>query len=227
MPTVLVTGANRGIGLGFARHYAADGWRVIATCRDPATAPSELREGGKVELHPLDIADQAAVEALARQLDGTAIDHLICNAGVYGPKSARLGRIDHEVWAQVLRINVMGTLKVCECFTDHVARGNLRVMAAISSKMGSMGDNTSGGVYIYRSSKAALKAVMKSLARDLKPRGIVVAILHPGWVRTDMGGPNALIDVDESVSGMRRVLARTTPETSGRFLDYRGGTVPW
>ena len=123
--------------------------------------------------------------------------------------------------------NAMAPLKVVESFVDHVARSDTRLIAAISSKMGSMADNTSGGSYIYRSSKAALNAVMKSLSVDLAPRGISVVSLHPGWVRTDMGGPSALIDASESVGGMRRVLESAPDELRGRFMNYDGREIPW
>jgi NAD(P)-dependent dehydrogenase (short-subunit alcohol dehydrogenase family) len=118
-------------------------------------------------------------------------------------------------------------LKVCEAFLEHVAASDLKVMAAVTSRMGSIGDNASGGSYIYRSSKAALNAVMKSLSVDLQPRGITTVVLHPGWVRTAMGGLSAQIEPEQSVEGMRRVLANLTPEESGSFFSYDGSRVPW
>lgn len=227
MPTTLITGANRGLGLEFARQYSENGWRVIATCRRPEMAHKLETLCCNVETHLLDVTDFAHVENLAHALDHEKIDLLINNAGVYGPQSAGLGELDYEEWEQVLKVNAISPLKICESFADHVASSGLKIMAAITSKMGSISDNTSGGSYFYRSSKAALNAAMKSLAYDLKPRGITVAILHPGWVRTDMGGNNALIDADESVAGMRKVIASLKLEDSGKFLSFDGAEIPW
>jgi NAD(P)-dependent dehydrogenase (short-subunit alcohol dehydrogenase family) len=203
MPTVLITGANRGIGLEFACQYAGDGWRVIATCRDPAKAGELSALGGDIEVHRLDVTDQARIQALAKSLKRSAVDLLLSSAGVYGPRPTQLGGVDYQSWMEVLHVNAMSPLKLCECFVDHVARSDLKRIVAVSSKMGSIADNTSGGSYIYRSSKTALNVVMKSLSVDLASRRVIVAVLHPGWVRTDMGGPSALIEVKTSVTGMR------------------------
>ncbi len=224
MPSVLITGANRGIGLEFARQYKADGWDVIATCRHPGQA-DELK-GLNVEIHALDVADFTAITALGQRLAGRAIDVLINNAGLYGGKQS-FGAVDADEWAQVLRTNTMAPLKMAEAFVEHLCAGQRRVIASITSKMGSIDDNTSGGVYVYRSSKAALNAVNKSLAHDLQPRGITCIVLHPGWVRTAMGGPGALITAQQSVSGMRRIIAGATQAHSGRFFAYDGAEVPW
>ncbi len=227
MPTVMITGANRGIGLELARQYAADGWRVLATCRDPKHA-ADLRQAiGDVVIKELDILDFPRVHAVAKAWKKEAIDLLILNAGVYGPRPSMLGGLDYDAWEEVFWTNAMAPLKVAEAFIDQVARSDRKVIAAISSKMGSMQDNTSGGSYIYRSSKAALNAVMKSLSVDLADRGIGVVVLHPGWVRTDMGGPHALIDVGESVSGIRRVLESAAADLGGRFVNYDGRDIPW
>ncbi|MBL6931770.1 MAG: SDR family oxidoreductase [Rhodospirillales bacterium] len=227
MPSVLITGANRGLGLEYARQYAADGWRVIATCRDPQSADELNALEGDVVVHPLDVSDYGQIQALARTLRKETIDLLLNNAGIYGPKPSKLGGIEYDTWEEVMRINVMAPLKVCECFRDHVAASDLKKIAVMSSRMGSVGDNDSGASYIYRSSKAALNAVMKSLSVDLKPRGISVVVLHPGWVRTDMGGPSGLIDVPESVSGLRQAIKSLSLETTGRFLNYDSTEIPW
>ena len=152
---------------------------------------------------------------------------MINNAGVGGQKNGGFGKTDTAVWEETFRINVIAVMKMMEAFADAVAGSQHRIIANMSSKMGSMGDNGSGGSYVYRSSKAALNAITVSAARDLESRGITVVALHPGWVRTDMGGHNALIDVQESVSGMRRVIDGLKPEQSGGFLDYKGEVVPW
>lgn len=227
--TVLITGANRGLGLEFVKQYAEAGWQVIACCRwpDEAKALQALaeRHAEQVEVHQLDVANFEEIDALALILQGRAIDLLINNAGVY-PQS-EFGDIDYEAWAEAFHINSMAPMKMVEAFVGHVAASNLKKIVTLSSKMGSLDDNTSGGSYIYRSTKTAVNMVMKSLSIDLKPRGIASTILHPGWVRTDMGGPSGLIDAPESVAGLRRVIENLTLENSGRFVAYDGKEIAW
>lgn len=227
MPTCLITGANRGIGLEFAKQYAADGWKVIATCRRPDEAEKLNALEGEIQVHPLDVTDFARVEALARKIGDEPIDLLINNAGIYGPRVVAYDSIDYAAWAEVLRVNTMSPLKVSAVFADSVARSGLKKIVTITSQMGSIADNGSGGSYIYRSSKAALNAAMKSLAHDLTAKKIAVAVLHPGWVRTDMGGSGATIDPFESVAGLRQVIDELSLESSGRFLAYDGREIPW
>jgi len=226
MATILITGANRGLGLEFARQYANDGWRVIATCRNQEKA-TELAAIAGVEIHALDVTDFNAVAKLADEISPTPIDVLLNNAGIYGPYDYTLEGIDYKIWQDVLRTNTMAPLCVSQCFAPLVAKSEKKCIATLSSKMGSMTDNTSGGSYIYRSSKAALNAVMKSLANDLKPLGVAVVSLHPGWVRTDMGGANGLIGAPESVRGLREVISKTNLKTSGGFYDYNGAEIGW
>ncbi|RMD62229.1 MAG: SDR family oxidoreductase [Alphaproteobacteria bacterium] len=230
MPTVLLTGANRGIGLEFARSFAADGWRVIACCRNPdkardlkalaATAPEQI------SVRRLDVTDGLKVASLARELADVAIDVLLNNAGVYGPRTG-FGETDYDAWLPVFAVNTLAPMRMAERFVEHVARSERRLIVNISSRMGSITENTTGGAYIYRSSKAALNMVGKSLAIDLAERGIAVVAFHPGWVQTDMGGPNAQITVAESVAGMRRLIDRLTIDDSGRFYAYDGREIPW
>jgi NAD(P)-dependent dehydrogenase (short-subunit alcohol dehydrogenase family) len=227
MPCCLITGANRGLGIEFARQYAAAGWRVIATCRQPAQASALAGLAGDIEVHPLDVSDFARIEALAHKLDGVAIDLLINNAGIYGPRVVPYDFVDYGAWIEALRINTMAPLKVSATFSKHVARSQRRLIIALSSMMGSITDNVSGGAYIYRSSKAALNAVMKSLSLDLRGKEIAVVVLHPGWVRTDMGGSGAPLNAEESVSAMRELIDRLGLRDSGRFYDYRGDDIPW
>jgi NAD(P)-dependent dehydrogenase (short-subunit alcohol dehydrogenase family) len=227
MSTCLITGASRGLGLEFARQYAAEGWRVLATCRDPNTAGPLAALAGDVSVHALDVADFAKADQLAKTLKGTSIDVLINNAGIYGQHAAPFDRLDYDTWADVLRINTLAPLKVSAAFVDHVARSEGKRIVTVSSKMGSIDDNTSGGSYAYRSAKAAVNAAMKSLAIDLRPRRIIVAVLNPGWVRTDMGGPNASIGAEESVAGMRRVIDGLSLADTGRFFDFNGASIPW
>jgi len=227
MPSVLVTGANRGIGLEFARQYADASWRVFATCRDPSHATHLKGLGGDIRVHALDIGDFERMDALARELGDQAIDVLVNNAGVYGPGPQMLESLDYEGWAETFRIDCMAQLRMSRAFLDHVARSERKVIVAITSKMGSIGDNASGGGYIYRASKAALNAAFRSLAIDLAPRGVIAAVIHPGWVKTDMGGRNAPIGADESVSAMRRLIARFTAKDSGRFWAFDGAEIAW
>ncbi len=232
MPSVLITGANRGLGLEFARQYAKADWRVIGCCRKPELAPElkDLAETFKdrVSVHPLDVRLPELVSSLARALRDEPVDILLNNAGVYGDeRHDDFGRIDYARWAETFSVNVMGPLRMAEAFLENVSRSQKKIIACVSSKMGSIADNTSGGSYLYRSSKAALNAVVKSLAVDLRDQGIVVVALHPGWVQTDMGGPNAPTRPRESVQGLRRVLEGLKASDSGRFLAYDGSEVPW
>ena len=223
MPTVLVTGASRGIGREFVRQYAADGWHVIAVSRQDAGL-SALSP--RVELHALDVTDRAAVLGLAQALRGRAIDVLIANAGIYGTAPGGLGQIDYASWEDVLRTNVLAPASFAEAFADNLACSERRVFAVISSGMGSIAETT-GGAYAYRSSKAAVNMVIRNLAIDWQPRGIRAVALCPGWVRTDMGGPNAELLPEQSVSGLRRVIDSIDDARSGAYLSWSGAEVPW
>jgi NAD(P)-dependent dehydrogenase (short-subunit alcohol dehydrogenase family) len=231
MASVLITGANRGLGLEFTRQYAAAGWRVFAGCRSPEKA-DELQQlvsshPGQVSVHALGVQDHAQIEALARELRGEPIDVLLNNAGIYGPAKMYLGEIDYRAWAEVFAVNTMAPLKLAECFVDNVARSERKVIAAITSLMGSIGANSGGRHYLYRSSKAGLNAVVRSLAIDLRDRGILAIVLHPGWVQTDMGGANADLKPADSVRQMIAVLDRLRPQDSGKFFNYDGKELPW
>ena len=225
---VLITGANRGIGLEFCKQYVADGWNVIACCRKPADA-SELSklalQHNNLQIVSLDVSDFAQIDALALQLKDEKIDVLINSAGVYA--RGKFGDINYDEWAESFKINSMALLKMAEAFVAHVAKSQLKKMAVLTSKMGSIDDNTSGESYIYRSSKTAVNMVMKNLSIDLKPYGISVVTLHPGWVQTDMGGPNGLISVQKSVTGLRRVIEDLSLEKTGQFVDYEGKAINW
>ena len=216
MPTVLVTGAARGLGLELVRQYAADGWTVFACVRSPAGAPGlaalAAGAGGRVEIHALDLADHATIDALAARLAGRPIDVLLNSAGTMGKGSfaaegiafGRFGTSDFDDWMQVLRINAIGPMKMAEAFDAHVAASQQKKIVALTSVIGSIGRNSVGSLYAYRASKAALNAIMRSMAIDLqKSHGIVTAPIHPGWVKTDMGGPRADIDVVTSITGVR------------------------
>jgi len=231
MSAALITGANRGLGLEFVRQYAADGWTVFAGCRTPEKA-GELNQlvaahPEQILVHALDVQNHGQIEDLARKLGEQPIDLLLNNAGIYGPNKMVLGQIDYRAWAEVFAVNTMAALKMAECFAENVARSERKLIASISSLMGSIGHNTVGRHYLYRSTKAALNAVVRSLAIDLKDRGIRAVVLHPGWVQTDMGGPNADLNPEESVRAIRRTLDHLRPDDSGKFLNFDGTELPW
>lgn len=227
---VLITGANRGVGLALVDAYLADGWQVYACCRQPAQA-SALQQ--RRQHHPaltllaLDVTNHAAIDALSQQLADVSLDLLINNAGYYGPKGYGFGHTDADEWRKVLEINTIAPLKLAEAFYPQLSRQQPGKITCLSSKVGSMTENTSGGGYIYRSSKAALNSVVKSLSNDLLPQGIIAVALHPGWVQTEMGGPNALISTQTAATGLKQVLDHLDESQSGSFLDYQGNVLPW
>lgn len=229
MTTVLITGANRGIGLEFTRQYAAAGARVFACCRKPDAA-TELqtlaKTDEKVSVHALDVTSDASVAALKKELGDTPIDHLINNAGVMGGKKQSLADIDFGAWRDCLEANTLGPFRMIAAFADNVAASGERKIMTVSSYMGSIG-RKGQGAYIYRSSKAAVNVVATLAATELASRGVMSIPVHPGWVRTDMGGSGADISPKESVTGLRKVMADLTPERSGRFWNYNGEELPW
>lgn len=238
MPTVLVTGAARGLGLEFVRQYSRDGWRVLACARDPSApelAQLAAASAGKVTTHPLDVADPASITALAAALEGTKIDVLLNNAGTMGSQSfaksgtaiQRFGQSDYADWEQMFRINTLGPMRMAEAFVEHVAASDRKVIATLTSIVGSIGSNNFGGLYAYRSTKAAANAVMKSMGLDLARKGIVAVPIHPGWARTAMGGPNAPIDPVDAVTGVRKVIDGLTKEMAGRFWQFDGAEAVW
>lgn len=226
MSTTLITGANRGLGLELARQYLADGWTVIACCRDPEGAAELKGLSGDLTVHGLDVADPASVAALPAAVGDVAIDVLLNNAGIFSDRGG-FGSVDYEAWLRTFEVNTLGPLRVTEALVDHVARSDRRIVANMTSKMGSIADNTSGGCYAYRSSKAALNMVNASLAHDLGGRGITCVVLHPGWVATDMGGAGAPLGAVESCRGLRDVIAGLTPADTGRFFAFSGEAIPW
>jgi NAD(P)-dependent dehydrogenase (short-subunit alcohol dehydrogenase family) len=231
MSSVLITGANRGLGLEFATEYATDGWQVFATCRRPVEA-DQLKDltrkaGHRASVLAMDVIDIESIRNAATQLKDAAIDVLINNAGIGGPRGQTTGNVDYEAWAHVLDVNTMGPLRVLEAFTEQLARSERKLVVTLSSGMASIADNTSGGSIPYRSSKAAMNMVMRSAAIDLAPRGITCVLLSPGWVKTDMGGPAARLTPHQSVSAMRRLIAKMGRQDSGKFLHYDGRAYPW
>lgn len=232
MKTILITGANRGIGLEFSRQYAVDGWRVLACCRCPEKSDALSKLAAQypelIKIQTLDVSDHTQIERLAQSLANESIDLLINNAGIYpSSDSGGFGHTNYDEWMYAFRINTMAPLKVAEMFAAQIARGQQKTIVTITSKMGSIADNSSGGHYLYRSSKAAVNMVVKSIAVDLEPLGITAVAIHPGWVKTDMGGPNALITTEQSVSGIRKVIGGLTMADSGKFFDYDGQVIAW
>lgn len=232
MKTALITGTNRGIGLEFVRQYAKDGWRVLACCRHPAAADALNRLSAQypsqITIHSLDVANHPQIEQLSQALSKQTIDLLINNAGVCpADHGDAFGKTDYAAWAHAFEVNTMAPLKMAEAFIHQISRSHLKTIITITSKMGSIADNRGGGSYIYRSSKSAVNIVMKSLSIDLNSNRIIAVLLHPGWVRTDMGGPNGLISTEQSVIGMRRIISGLSFEDSGKFYAFDGQIVPW
>ena len=221
MRTILISGAGRGLGLELSRQYAADGWRVIGTVR---SASAKLPPG--VERHIADVTDVKQVAALARALRGMALDVLFCNAGIIGKRGMALGSFDYESWQEVFRVNVLGAAALAEALVDNVAASERKVIAMMSSRLGSIAE--AGGVTLpYATSKAALNMLVKGLAATLAGRGIIVVAVSPGWVRTDMGGAGAPLAPETSVAGLRRVIDGLTAAQSGKFFSHDGSTIPW
>ena len=230
MKTVFITGANRGIGLALTKVFLKDNWQVIATCRDIKCADelNQLKADYKLlHVYELDITDYQQMAVLSSTLHDLKIDVLLNNAGLYGPKGYGFGNCDVDAWRDVFEANVIAPTKLAEAFVSQVLNSKLKIIAALSSRVGSHTENTKGGGYIYRSSKAALNSVVKSLSNDLLPQGIKTVALHPGWVQTEMGGPNALISAQESAIGLKQVIESLTEEQSGGFYSYKGEQIPW
>ena len=220
MPTILITGAGRGLGLELARQYAADGWRVIGTVRD-----GDLEKIGAESLK-VDVADFAEVLKLRAKLKGEPLDILLCNAGIIGKRGTALGSFDYADWEEILRVNLLGAAAVIEALVDNVAASERKTIAVMSSRLGSISE-TSGMTLPYSTSKAALNLLAKALAETLRPRGVVVAALSPGWVKTDMGGQGASFTPEVSVRGLRKVLGGLRREDSGKFFSHDGSQIPW
>jgi len=232
--TVMITGANRGLGLGFAHAFLRDGYRVIAVNRSPAP---ELEQAGPeaLELFTCDLTDDRQLDGLAAMLSDRTIDILINNAGMmakpgFSADEAGIqgfGHFDRALWHRLFDINLFTPMKLAELLVENLARADRGRIVTISSMLGSMAMNDFGGLYAYRASKSGVNAIMKSMALDLADRGIIAIAQHPGWVRTDMGGEDADLDIQTSVEGMKNVIEQLTPEDSGKFISYDGSELPW
>jgi NAD(P)-dependent dehydrogenase (short-subunit alcohol dehydrogenase family) len=232
LPCVFITGANRGLGLELARQYASDGWSVIAGCRAPARADDLADLPGAIEMIELDLDTPETFPLLPDRLRRRPIDVLINNAGIGGGRHG-FGRIEPADFMAVMRVNCLAPLMLMQVLADQVAKSQRRCMVAIGSRMGSigegieMGDADDGGDYAYRCSKSALNMAVATAAFDLRSRGISTLVLHPGWVKTDMGGAQAELTVADSAAGLRRVIAGIDPATSGKFFTWDGREVAW
>jgi NAD(P)-dependent dehydrogenase (short-subunit alcohol dehydrogenase family) len=238
VPTVLITGASRGLGLEFVRQYSHSAWTVIACARDPAKAQElaevQRRAGGLVAIEPLDVTHERQVEWLAGKYAETPIDVLINNAGDIGPRGAHheqihkqyFGSLDFAAWQKLLELNLLAPMRIAEAFAPHVERSTQKKMIFMSSTTGS---NVEGvyPVFPYCSSKAALNKCVTMLALAVKERGIVAAAVCPGHAKTELGGAGATVEVPDSIAGLRKVIARLTLADSGSFTRYDGARVAW
>jgi len=231
MPTLLITGANRGIGLELCKQYLKQGWDVHACCRNPKKAKdlNTLHDKYKatMDVHALEVTNEKQMDKLKKTLKGKPVDMLINNAGVHALEASQFGKTDDKAWEEAVAVNLIAPMKMMEHFVENIAMSERKIIASMSSKMGSMNDNGSGGAYAYRATKAALNAVMVSAAHDLRHLDIISLILHPGWVRTDMGGPQGEISVEESGEMLCKILDDCTIEDSGKFFDVDGTIIPW
>jgi NAD(P)-dependent dehydrogenase (short-subunit alcohol dehydrogenase family) len=222
--TWLITGANRGLGLELARQLTARGDQVIGTVRDPARAEALRGLGARVEV--VDVVDPASVAALAARLDGVALDVLINNAGIQLHEGG-IASLDLDEVARSIATNALAPMRMVQALLPHLRAGSRRLIAHLSSDLASIGDNTTGGYYGYRASKAALNMLNRTLAEELGREAFTCLVLHPGWVQTDMGGPDAPMLAPDSIRGVLAVLDRATAADSGRFLDHHGADLPW
>lgn len=226
MHTILITGANRGLGLEMAKQYSTDGWQVIACCRDPEQADDLHKLENDIKILQLDVGNIRTIKELARRIGNQPIDILLNNAGVL-PHDQEFGAIDAELLIDTFKVNTVAPFILAEMLFKNILASDLKIIANMSSIMGSMGLNNSGGYYAYRSTKAALNALVKSMSIDLKSHDITVVALHPGWVKTDMGGPNAAIAPEESVRKIRQILSNLSLVDSGSFIDYASNKLAW
>jgi NAD(P)-dependent dehydrogenase (short-subunit alcohol dehydrogenase family) len=235
MTTVLITGANRGLGYEYTRQLLARDWDVIAGTRKPdadSLAALSERYGKRLRIRALDVTDHTAVEALAAEFADTPLDLVVNNAGSTGPKGAPecmeysgLTNMDFGIWRDILEINLVGAFKVATAFHSHLAAADDGILVNMSSDLGSCEQNTQGGLYSYRSTKAGLNILTKGMANEWQD--VITIAMAPGWCQTDLGGADAEVPPAESVNAQLDTLARLTPEDSGRFIDRFGETVPW
>ena len=231
MKNILITGANRGLGLGLVKKYLENNEKVFCTTRNISKSKElkllKEKHTNSLEICELDLLDKYSPNILSNFLENEPIDLFINNAGVIGKSTQHFKSVSLDSWLEVLKVNLIAPLLITQSIIKNIEKSSEKKIYILSSKVGSIEDNKSGGMYVYRSSKTALNQIVKSLSIDLKPLGISVISLHPGWVRTHMGGPNALISVEESVNGMVGVISNTNICNSGQFINYDGTELPW
>jgi NAD(P)-dependent dehydrogenase (short-subunit alcohol dehydrogenase family) len=229
MPTVVVTGAAKGIGLEFVRQYAADGWHVIATARDPSSPG--LNGVAGVRAHPLDLGNSQSIVRFGRELQDESVDLLIHNAATNPNEAQSRETLDPEMWVNTARVNALGPVLLTLALAKNLERALTPKVAAVSSIFGSLETNPNvpglGAMYAYSMTKAALNMGIRRLMGDFGSRGVAFVLFHPGHVRTAMGGPHATLLPQESVAGMRKMINELTVESSGRFVNYDGTPLPW
>jgi NAD(P)-dependent dehydrogenase (short-subunit alcohol dehydrogenase family) len=230
MPNALIVGASRGIGLGLAREFASRGWNVTATVRNPDSAPELAKTagglGGELRIETVDTADVASGEALRARLGDQTFDLVLINAGVGGPAGKNPRTVSRDEFADLFVTNSLGPVRLAELLAKHI-RPQTGVVGFMTSQLGSVANNTTGGTELYRASKAALNSMVRSFAARHKDKGFAVLALHPGWVRTDMGGPSAPVDVETSARGVADVVERAQLDRRDGFFDYKGDELPW
>ncbi len=226
MPTALIIGASRGIGLSLAAQYAADGWRVHATHRGSEPPPALAGLAGDFCYHRLDVTDPDQIATMAKAIATVPVDLCIHNAGIADP-GTDFGELDAARWQQVLSVNTVAPIMVAQAIIEPILAGALKTIVFISSEMASVGRNDGSRAPVYRSSKAGLNAAVRCLANQYRSQKLTAIVIHPGWVRTDMGGPNATLSAEQSSTGIRKVIAGLSPEHSGRFWNYDGTELAW
>ncbi|HVY53516.1 MAG TPA: SDR family oxidoreductase [Gammaproteobacteria bacterium] len=236
MKTVLITGANRGLGLGLVKEFLQDGWRVYAACRHPDQA-QELKQltnayDAQLNLLKLDVREEQDIHQLAKDFADISLDILINNAGVMVDPhdrsfSSQIGDVKAYYLMESFKVNATGPLLLTQALLPSLIKSTNPIVVNMSSNLGSISHNHVGGVYGYRASKAALNAISKNMAVELKEKNIAVVALHPGWVKTDMGGPAATLTLAESVKPMQQLISNISMKDSGKFLDYKGEELEW
>jgi NAD(P)-dependent dehydrogenase (short-subunit alcohol dehydrogenase family) len=242
MPSALITGANRGIGLEFVRQYLSEGWHVYAACRDPERADRlqamAKGAGGRLQLLRINVTDTDEVMAAAERIKDKPLEVLINNAGLVEPifygsgayegkDDPDLRNYDYDGWLDVLNTNLLGSARVCGAFVDNLAAGQRPVAVMMASTLASISSTWQSGRYAYRTSKAALNMLTRSAGEWCQSKGIILVSISPGWTQTDMGGPKATNTVDQSVGGVRNVIAKLTAADAGKFFNFNGEVLPW
>ncbi|MBC8225804.1 MAG: SDR family oxidoreductase [Gammaproteobacteria bacterium] len=236
MPTVFVTGANRGLGFEHVKQYANKGWKVIACARNPEKADYLLdlqnKYGESFIIEKLDVTNHHSIDSLANNYQDTAIDVLINNAGILGPEGMpgameyqKIDNMDYEIWRTIIEVNLLSPFKVGTAFHDHIANSEKKILVMMSSDLGSVAQNNFGGLYSYRASKSGLNIIAKGMANDWKD--IITIALAPGWCKTHLGGDTAEVEADDSVENQQNMFETLTPNNSGMFLDRFGKEVAW